>query len=71
MPDGLEITGIEKLTGGSCDGCNDHRILMSAAVCAANAANPVVCTDAESVNKSYPDFYDDYQKVGGSCQMES
>ena len=71
LPDGLEITGVEKLTGGDCEGCNDHRILMSAAVCAANAENPVTCTDAESVNKSYPDFYTDYQKVGGSCQIES
>lgn len=61
LPDGLEITGIENLAGGLVDGFNDHRIVMSAAVCAAGISNgEITCTDALSINKSYPDFFKDY-----------
>ncbi|MER2080141.1 MAG: 3-phosphoshikimate 1-carboxyvinyltransferase [Ruminococcus sp.] len=68
LPDGLEITGVKSLAGGSADGCNDHRIVMSAAVCAAGAAGEITCSDAMSINKSYPDFYADYAKIGGIFQ---
>jgi 3-phosphoshikimate 1-carboxyvinyltransferase len=70
LPDGLEITGVPQLAGGSADGCNDHRIVMSAAVCAACSAGEITCTDAMSVNKSYPDFYEDYGKIGGQAVRE-
>lgn len=69
LPDGLEITGSEKLTGGTAKGFNDHRIVMSAAVCAAGAQNPIICTDALSVNKSYPEFFNDYNSVGGKSEI--
>ena len=70
LPDGLEITGVPQLAGGSADGCNDHRIVMSAAVCAACSAGEITCTDAMSVNKSYPDFYEDYGRIGGQADRE-
>ena len=70
LPDGLEITGVTQLAGGSADGCNDHRIVMSAAVCAACSAGEITCTDAMSVNKSYPDFYEDYGRIGGQAVRE-
>ena len=70
LPDGLEITGVPQLAGGSADGCNDHRIVMSAAVCAACSAGEITCTDAMSVNKSYPDFYEDYGRIGGQAVRE-
>ena len=54
LPDGLEITGVGKLYGGFAEGCGDHRIVMSAAVCASGAAEKIKCTDAMSINKSYP-----------------
>ena len=41
---------------------------MSAAVCAAGAAGEITCSDAMSINKSYPDFYADYAKIGGIFQ---
>ena len=70
LPDGLEITGVPQLEGGSANGCNDHRIVMSAAVCAACSAGEITCTDAMSVNKSYPDFYEDYGRIGGQAVRE-
>ena len=69
LPDGLEITGSEKLIGGTAKGFNDHRVVMSAAVCAAGAQKPIICTDALSVNKSYPEFFNDYNSVGGKSEI--
>ena len=69
LPDGLEITGTKSLIGGTAKGFNDHRIVMSAAVCAAGSQNPIICTDALSVNKSYPQFFEDYNSVGGKAEI--
>ena len=66
---GLEIEGIRQLDGGSVNGYNDHRIVMSAAVCAACCKGEIICTDALSINKSYPDFYRDYNSVGGKAEL--
>ena len=65
LPDGLEITGTGKLTGGAAEGCNDHRIVMAAATCAAGCEGDIICSDPLSVNKSYPSFYKDYAKING------
>lgn len=67
--DGLEITGIDKLKGGMVDGCNDHRIVMSAGVCASNTENEIESTYALSINKSYPEFYKDYNSIGGKANV--
>lgn len=69
LADGLEITGTEKLNGGQVDGCNDHRIVMSAGVCAAKAESTIESTFALSINKSYPDFYIDYNSIGGKANV--
>ena len=65
LADGLEITGVDKLKGGNVDGSNDHRIVMSAGVCAAKCEGEIVSSYALSINKSYPDFYKDYHSIGG------
>ena len=69
LSDGLEITGVKKLLGGSADGCNDHRIVMSAAVCAAGLDGEIECSDALSINKSYPEFFNDYNSIGGRANI--
>lgn len=69
LADGLEITGTGKLHGGTVDGCNDHRIVMSAGVCAAKAEGNIESTFAFSINKSYPDFYIDYNSIGGKANV--
>ncbi len=69
LDDGLEIEGVSKLHGGFADGCNDHRIVMSAGVCAAGLDGEIECSYALSVNKSYPDFYIDYNNIGGKANV--
>ena len=51
------------LTGGTVDGAGDHRIVMSAAVASALCSGPVVITGAEAVNKSYPGFFEEREKL--------
>ena len=50
------------------DSHNDHRIAMMAAVAATRCAAPVTITGAECVAKSYPDFWEDYERLGGQIQ---
>ena len=63
--DGMVINGVESLKGGEVDSCNDHRIVMMAAVAALVSEESVVITNAEAVNKSYRTFFEDYKKLGG------
>lgn len=69
LSDGLEITGVSSLKGGNVNGYNDHRIVMSAAVCAARSNEDITATFAMSINKSYPDFYIDYNSIGGKANV--
>lgn len=63
------ITGVEKLCGGTVDSFNDHRIVMAAAVAAVKCAGKVTIKNAEAVSKSYPDFFDVYNSLGGAAYV--
>ena len=62
--DGLIINGKEHLIGGSVDSFGDHRIAMSAAGASAVCTADLIISGAESVNKSYPDFWRDMRSLG-------
>lgn len=51
------------LTGGEADSWNDHRIVMSAAIASTVCAEPVTITGTEAVNKSYPTFFEDLDRL--------
>ena len=63
--DGLIIKGKQALSGGKCEGYNDHRIVMAMSVAALRCENSVTITDRESINKSYPNYFEDYKMLGG------
>ena len=66
LPDGLVIRGKDGLAGGvTVDSFNDHRIAMMTAVAATRCAAPVKLLGADCVKKSYPNFWEDYEKLGG------
>ena len=46
------------------DGAKDHRIVMSMSVMATLLDTPLTITNAEAINKSYPNFFEDIQKLG-------
>lgn len=70
LPDGLVVRGRGTLAGGECEGANDHRIVMSAAVAGARTQHPVVIRGAQAVRKSYPGFFDDFARLGGLVFLE-
>lgn len=63
--DGLIIQGKEILDGGIVNSFNDHRIVMSATMASIKCKEPVSIVNAGAVKKSYPNFFDDFKKVGG------
>lgn len=67
-PDSLTVTG-GTLTGGTVDSAGDHRIAMAAAIAATGCAGPVTVLGAECVKKSYPDFWEVYQSLGGEVHV--
>jgi len=62
--EGLKIEGVKTLKGGTVDSFNDHRIAMMAAIASTACENPVVITDAQAVNKSYPTFWEELSALG-------
>lgn len=64
-PDGLVITGVDSISGGLVQGVNDHRIVMAMSVAALMSTGTVTITDKESTNKSYPGYFEEYNKLGG------
>ena len=50
------------------DAWGDHRIAMMTAIAATRCKKPVTLTGAECVNKSYPDFWKEYERLGGQVE---
>ena len=50
-------------------GHTDHRIVMSMTVAALCSETPVVINGAECINKSYPNFFEDIQSIGGRIEV--
>lgn len=67
--DALSIFGTGSLKGGKILSHNDHRIVMSAAIASTIAENPIIIEGAEAVQKSYPSFFKDFNKLGGKSNV--
>jgi 3-phosphoshikimate 1-carboxyvinyltransferase len=57
FPDGFEIGGGRRLTGGEVDARHDHRLAMAFAIAALGASGPTVIHDAGAAAVSYPEFF--------------
>lgn len=57
-----------KPNGAQIETHNDHRVAMSFAIAALGAKGETVIQNAEVVNKSYPNFFDDLQSVGAKIE---
>lgn len=69
-PDFLKITGVDSLEGGVTVDCrNDHRVAMMAAIAVTRCKEPVTLIGADCVKKSYPDFWEDYRRLGGKFDV--
>jgi len=56
--DGLMIHGTGSINGGKVKAWNDHRMAMSLAVLGLGSKDGVTIEEAESVKKSWPDFFE-------------
>lgn len=63
--DELEIKGKQRLHGGSVSSRGDHRMAMTAAIAALACDDVVEVDDVACMSKSYPDFLEQYTRLGG------
>lgn len=64
------VHGGKGLKGAPVHSRHDHRIAMACAVAALSAEGETIIEDAEAVNKSYPDFYNDIQQLGAVVKIQ-
>ncbi len=67
--DGLEIKGKTQLKGGQVEGWDDHRIVMSLAIASIKCKEPVVIKGFKAIDKSYPNFFEDFKSLGGEANI--
>lgn len=64
--DNVKIIGQKSLKGNQeFDSFDDHRIAMAIAIAAIRADGPITIINPMCVKKSYPNFFEVYQKLGG------
>ncbi len=57
------------LRGGTVDAQRDHRIAMAAAIASTVCRESVTILGAQCVSKSYPQFFEEFRKLGGSYEQ--
>ena len=56
-----------KLHGSEINGFNDHRIVMAFSIAALVSNGETTISDAHAINKTYPNFFEDYNRIGGKA----
>jgi len=69
-PDGFVIQGKPLLHGGTVSSNGDHRIAMMTAIASCACEDTVAINDAQAVRKSYPDFFEHFEKLGGKISWD-
>jgi len=67
--DRIEVEGGQLLEGGNVNAGNDHRIAMALTSASLISRAPVIVDGMECINKSYPDFINDFCKLGGKIKI--
>ena len=66
-PDGMSIEGAGRIGGGTFDSSDDHRLAMSLGVAGLVSDSPISITDAEVAGISYPGFWAEINRLGGTA----
>jgi len=61
--DGMDISGVERMSGGQIDSYGDHRIAMSFSIAALVASRAVTINDTDCIATSFPTFFPLLEKV--------
>ncbi|HEX5025445.1 MAG TPA: 3-phosphoshikimate 1-carboxyvinyltransferase [Agriterribacter sp.] len=67
--DFMRVHGGKGLTGAMVHSRHDHRIAMACATAALRAKGETTVEEADAINKSYPSFYEDLQKLGAIVKI--
>lgn len=68
--DSLEVFGQTSLKGNQVfSSYQDHRIVMAIAIGSIRAKGSISIVDFDSINKSYPNFFEIYEKLGGNVHV--
>ncbi len=68
--DSLIVNGRTLINGGTISSHNDHRLVMAFAMIASIAKEEIVIENAGAVSKSFPNFFDVYESLGGIVKYE-
>lgn len=68
--DTMIIHGVEKFNGGIVDSHNDHRVAMALAMASLKMKEDLTILNAECVSKSYPNFWEVFESLGGDVTYE-
>jgi 3-phosphoshikimate 1-carboxyvinyltransferase len=63
LADGFHVRGRRRLSGGTVDAHNDHRLAMAFAVAGLAASSPVTIQGADAAAVSYPSFFHDLNRL--------
>ncbi|MDE6767501.1 MAG: hypothetical protein K2J35_04840 [Eubacterium sp.] len=63
------INGGTPLHSAQLKGYNDHRIVMAFSIAGLLLNGETMIDDAQSINKSYPSFFEDYNRIGGRADV--
>lgn len=68
--DGLIVHGTGSIKGGVIVDCfGDKRIAMAMAFAGTMAEEPITILSVQSVNKVYPNFFNELMRLGGKCSV--
>lgn len=68
-PDGFEIDGPQRFSGGTAQSRRDHRLAMSLAVAGLAANAPTIIEDAQELNESFPGFVETLRNLGAEIEQ--
>lgn len=68
--DGMTIHGVDMFHSGTVDSHNDHRVAMAIAMASLKCDGDIKILNAGCVSKSFPDFWEVFEKLGGIVLYE-
>jgi 3-phosphoshikimate 1-carboxyvinyltransferase len=66
----LMVEGGDFRGDATLQGVNDHRMVMAAAVACLAASSACTITDPRAIKKSYPNFFEEFKRLGGSVERQ-
>ena len=71
LEDGMEIDGVSNIHGAILDSNNDHRVAMALSLLSLVLKDDIKIIKAESVSKSYPNYWQVFESLGGKLIYEN